>query len=526
MNKGLFKFYPSLAAAAFCSLTGAVSLLTACSDSTSTAGVLTETESGQTASLTISVNTNLEVGDSSEISSRPRVALMRTANDRSEIIDSAVTDTNNEVTFKNVPYSDFSIVAMGMDPSGAITFGNIITDKILESKELLNDTGFVETHLEINLYETAKIRLNAAALEIAPGDSVCITGTLSCGVYDKTAQESGYISIENIPASTYSDSYVDYDQVEIIHDGAARKDTVYWRVFPGDDRTANKNAVVDIVSEWSFTLPSISLLDSLQDKTLDSLIAPIPVKRPVTQDDYIVCAFGSTTTSDFMDKSQNSLPWSNSNYRGADSITTWVMLPPMDSAVTIYKVHGAIYPLAAATNRIQYSDSFASGDSLYRVEFSEDSSIAVGFWIRAVGTEDSARHNILSLGSESTGFKIAQCERNAEYACSRIYSGLDSAATDSVIYGKAKILDGERHHVSFVIHKKHLTIAVDGDSFHDTDLKLSSEFYGLSGMLVGDYPLENLIVHSFGSYIRKDGEKDWTRLKAWLKAFYEMQKDF
>ena len=136
MNKGLFKFYPSLAAVAFCSLTGAVSLLTACSDNTSTAGVLTETESGQTASLTISVNTNLEVGDPSEISSRPRVALMRTANDRSEIIDSAVTDTNNEVTFKNVPYSDFSIVAMGMDTSGTVTFGNIITDKILESKEL------------------------------------------------------------------------------------------------------------------------------------------------------------------------------------------------------------------------------------------------------------------------------------------------------------------------------------------------------------------------------------------------------
>jgi len=524
MNKELSKLYSSLAIAASLSLTAAMSLLTACSEDTSTAGVLTETESGQTASLTISIGSHLEVGSSYEIDSRPKVALMRTINDRSEIIDSAVTDTNNEVTFKNVPYSDFSIVAMGMDTSGTVTFGNIITDKILESKELLNDTGFVETHLEINLYETAKIRLNAAALEIAPGDSVCITGTLSCGVYDNSAQESGYISIENIPASTYSDSYVDYDQVEIIHDGAARKDTVYWRVFPGDDRTANKNAVVDIVSEWSFTLPSISLLDSLQDKTLDSLIAPIPVKRPVTQDDYIVCAFGSTTTSDFMDKSQNSLPWSNSNYRGADSITTWVMLPPMDSAVTIYKVHGEIYPLAAASSRIQYSDSFASGDTLYRATFSEDSSIAVGFWINAKGSEDSIRHTILSLGSDSIGFKVAQCEKSADYACSRIYSGLDSATTDSLIYGKAKILDGERHHLSLVIHKKHLSIAVDGTTIHDTDLKISGNFYDLKGLQVGDYPLENVVVHSFGRYIRKDGEKDWTRLKAWLMAFYKMQK--
>ena len=25
-------------------------------------------------------------------------------------------------------------------------------------------------------------------------------------------------------------------------------------------------------------------------------------------------------------------------------------------------------------------------------------------------------------------------------------------------------------------------------------------------------------------YIRKDGEKDWTRLQAWLMAFYELQK--
>ena len=395
---------------------------------------------------------------------------------------------------------------------------------VMRGDEEMRHEWQVEPHLELNLYETAKIRLNAAALEIAPGDSVCITGTLSCGVYDKTAQESGYISIENIPASTYSDSYVDYDQVEIIHDGAARKDTVYWRVFPGDDRTANKNAVVDIVSEWSFTLPSISLLDSLQDKTLDSLIAPIPVKRPVTQDDYIVCAFGSTTTSDFMDKSQNSLPWSNSNYRGADSITTWVMLPPMDSAVTIYKVHGEIYPLAAASSRIQYSDSFASGDTLYRAEFSEDSSLAIGFWINAKGSEDSVRHTILALGSDSIGLKVAQCEKNADYICSRIYSGLDSATTDSIIYGKAKILDGERHHLSLVIHKKHLSIAVDGTTIHDTDLKISGNFYDLKGLQVGDYPLENVVVHSFGRYIRKDGEKDWTRLKAWLMAFYKMQK--
>lgn len=523
MNKELSKLYSSLAIAASLSLIAAMSLLAACSEDTSTAGVLTETESGQTASLTIIINTNLEVGNPYEISSRPRVALMRTVNDRSEIIDSAVTDSNNEVTFKSVPYSDFSIVATARDGSNSVTFGSIITDKVLEYKDLLSDTGFAETHLEIDLHKTAKIKLNASALAITPGDTVCITGTLSCGTYDNAAQESGYISIENIPAATYSDTYVDYDQIEIIRDGVAHKDSVYWRVFPGDDRTANKNAVVDIVSEWTFTLPAIGLLDSLEDKTLDSLIAPIPVKRPVTDDDYIICAYGSTTASDFMDKGQNSLPWSNSSYRKADSISTWVMLPPMDSAVTIYKVHGEIYPIATA-NRIQYSDSFSAGDTLYRAEFSEDSSLAIGFWIEAKGTEDSVRHAILSAGSDSLGFEIAQCEKDAEFICTKIFNGLDSASKDGATYGKVKVLDGKAHHVSFVIHKKHLAIAVDGTTIHDTDLKLSGEFYALSGMQIGDYPLKDFILHSFGNYIRKEEEKDWTRLKAWLMAFYKMQK--
>ena len=523
MKNEHIKLYSSLVVAAILSLLATLTLLTACSDNTSTAGVLTETESGQTASLTISVNTNLEVGTPYEISNRPRVALMRTVNNRSEIIDSAVTDTNNEVTFKSVPYSGFSIVATAKDDSKSATFGGIVTDKILESMDLLSDTGFAKTRLEIDLHKTAKIKLNAAALGVAPGDTVCITGTLSCGAYDNAAQESGYISIENIPAATYSDTYADYDQVEIIHDGAAHKDSVYWRVFPGDDRTANKNAVVDIVSEWTFTLPAIALLDSLEDKTLDSLIAPIPVKRPVTDDDYTICAFGSTTAYDFMDKGQNSLPWSNSNYRKADSITTWITLPPMDSAVTIYKVYGEIYPVAT-TSRIQYSDSFSAGDTLYKAEFSKDSSLAIGFWIEAKSSEDSIRHTVLSVGSDSLGFEIAQCEKDADYICTKIFNGPDSSLKDKA-YGKAKVLDGEPHHVSVVIHKKHFAIAVDGQTIHDTDLKFSAGFHTLSGAVVGDYPLGDLILYSFGNYIRRDGEKNWNRLKAWLMAFYQLQAD-
>ena len=104
-------------------------------------------------------------------------------------------------------------------------------------------------------------------------------------------------------------------------------------------------------------------------------------------------------------------------------------------------------------------------------------------------------------------------------------TGIDSASTNNAVYGKAKVLDGERHHVALAIHKKHLSIAIDGETIRDTDLKLSENFFSeIINMSTGDVALEDFIVYSFDDSIHKSNEKDWTRLKAWLMAFYEMQK--
>ena len=106
----------------------------------------------------------------------------------------------------------------------------------------------------------------------------------------------------------------------------------------------------------------------------------------------------------------------------------------------------------------------------------------------------------------------------------KIYNGIDSISTAEKEFGKAKILDGTEHYYSLVIHKKHLDISADGKSIHSTDLKLSDDFYGLKGFVLGDYDLGQLIVYSFGNFIRKESEKNWNRLKAWQRAFFELQK--
>ena len=159
----------------------------------------------------------------------------------------------------------------------------------------------------------------------------------------------------------------------------------------------------------------------------------------------------------------------------------------------------------------------------------QDSSIGISFWITAdagsfAGEDSTASQKvILSAGNDSAGFKIAPCEKDPENICAQVFSGVDSL--DTRIYGKSKALDGNRHHVSFIIYWKHIAIAIDGETVHSTDMKLGEKFYdGFAGIQVGDFALEDLFIYEPDSRILNASEKDWTRLQAWLMAYYELQK--
>jgi hypothetical protein len=151
-----------------------------------------------------------------------------------------------------------------------------------------------------------------------------------------------------------------------------------------------------------------------------------------------------------------------------------------------------------------------------------DSSFAFSFWFELDSLEKDGR--LFYSGTDSLGFEIRRCEKDSTALCARIYNGIDTVSTDSIEYGKASVIDGKRHHYSFVIHKKHLTIAIDGETVRDTDLKLSTEFFKLEDIYTGSAPAQDVMLYSFGDFIKHKKDKNWTRLKAWLYAFYEMQK--
>ena len=153
----------------------------------------------------------------------------------------------------------------------------------------------------------------------------------------------------------------------------------------------------------------------------------------------------------------------------------------------------------------------------------QENSFAVSFWLDTKDIDTDSKPVLFSAGNDTLGFKIAQCESDPQSVCTMLKVSADSA--NSEVYGKTKFFDGKKHHFSLVIYEKHLTIAIDGQTVHDTDLKPAAEFYGgIRGIRTGDYTLEDFVTFLPGSYIRKDGEKDWTRLQAWLMAFYELHK--
>lgn len=106
----------------------------------------------------------------------------------------------------------------------------------------------------------------------------------------------------------------------------------------------------------------------------------------------------------------------------------------------------------------------------------------------------------------------------------RILDKNDSTSIDSTIYCSEKIFDSKRHHLSIVIHKDLVMIAIDGEVLYETSMNLTINFFKkLQYLQIGNIPLKDFIVYKIDKDIRTPNDNDWTRLKAWLMAFYELQ---
>ena len=509
-----------------------LSLVVACSENTSSVDVQDATALGRTRSLSINIQ-------------RPpgipvKVYLLGTASNRTVMLDSVIVPyaksgnsytldyetQDTMISFYKVPTNGFSIIAMAQGKYQERPYASILTDEVLAEQHFWFDSAYiVNDSIDVALYEsTADIQLNVNAFDLALGDSICITGTFSCGAYDKAAQKSGLIQIENIPARTVFSYAMDYQQIEIVRGIRVIKDSVYWRLTPDQSRIANRDAVVNVLAERDVELPAMDILDKLKDKTLDSMLFRYRRQR-TSRDDYI-CVYGSISSDVFMDSQHNVIPRSGPGRGDPDSVAYWVTLPSIDTAFKFLYSYGDIYRYSEMDDsRVgATAASVSAKDVIYRNVFSEDSSLAISFWIKADGKQDGEgeRHTVLVAGDDSLGFEIAQCEKESRFICATIIDN-DSALGGRVLLGKVEILDGKTHHVSFVIHKKLFVIALDGVTIYESDVELPQGFYDISDVAIGDYTLTDYVQYSFGDFIRKAGEKDWTRLKAWLQAFYLLQ---
>ena len=510
-----------------------LSLVVACSENTSSVDVQDGPATGRTRALSIDVVRPAGIP--------VNVYLLGTAGNRTVVLDSvslpyvnsksvySPDDDNRDtiVTFYNVPANGFSIIATAQDKHMERPYAFILTDKFIEAQSWMLDSAYVvKDSFAVNFYDmTAGLQLSAGTFDLALGDSICITGTLSCGVYDKAARKSGLIQIENIPASTLHPVAADYQQVEIIHGIRVYKDSVFWRVYSGRSQIANRNAVVDVLDEKNVELPMMNILDKLKDRTLDSML--IRYRRVRTSDDDIICAYGSLSNHIFMDSQHNIIPRSGHDQGRSDSITYWVTIPSIESTFKFLYTYGSVDLYSELqSSRARASAARVVSDNLTRLkDFSEDSSLAISFWIEADGKQggEGERHSVLVAGDDTLGFEIAQCERESRFVCVTVVDRRDSASGGRELLGKVEVLDGKAHHVSFVIHKNLFVIALDGVTVHESEVELPQGLYGISDVNVGDYLLTDYVQYSFGDFIRKAGEKDWTRLKAWLEAFYLLQ---
>jgi hypothetical protein len=507
-----------------------LAFLAACSDSTGTAGVISETESGQTASTdTISGWLyNYHYSFDRRIYPNAFVALTKVVNGRTIIIDSTTTDDNGSFIFVDAPTDAYSIVA-SLEMNDTLWAGMIRLTPENKSNSISFDAA-------------SSILLSPHYNGLSVGDTLCITGTISCVTITEKNKDEELVAITGIPATRDGYSYTTYTQIEIANKDGVRSIPVEWDLYSEGTLVVKDSVLAKIIGEETITLPKMSEMDSLSDKTLDSLIVPIffDTDRTVSY----------THDDGFMGPDGSLLPWANAYEHSIDTSSRWslnhiksvffVTVPSISKSITIKKLYGApgsidIYP----GDRIRLVGNFNGSDSLsVRAStmrnrfkeinvFSDDSSFAIGFWLSLDGNELTEENNVIvsSLSNNGKlGFEIRQCESEKAALCTKIYNGIDSASTAEKEFGKAKILDGTEHYYSLVIHKKHLDINADGKSIHSTDLKLSSKFYGLKGFELGDHDLGQIIVYSFGDFIRKQNESNWNRLKAWQRAFFELQK--
>lgn len=206
------------------------SIFSACSDENH-AGVLTETESGTTiASIVIDGNGSPVVSARVSLLSANHVAT------RMAPIKTATTDKDGKYTIDSVSAGEYALQISNTEN----TQSAYQTITVEENKTDLQTINVPEAKLE----ENASLELDLSTYDLVKGDTLCITGTLSCTGVSESDIKSGTLTIDEIPPAEFTNI--------ILIRGSGRDTTskhVKWDFVPGEKLEVSSEFVTVNVTE-------------------------------------------------------------------------------------------------------------------------------------------------------------------------------------------------------------------------------------------------------------------------------------
>lgn len=476
---------------AICSL----ALLASCSsEESSHAGVLTETESGKTIA---GVVTNVD----GKALPNVEINLLQRNHIAARMAPVKKTFSKEDGSFKidNVEAGDFAIQ---MNDSVNYLSAYTVLSVAEETDEANIDLA--TTSLE----ENASVEIALSEFTLAEGDTFCLTGTINCATVDSAALSTGRLVLSGIPAFEFENAALLQGQKDI------QEKDIEWSFKAGRTLYIQQIDSSRIAGKFTFQIPG-EALDSLKNvaapHSLDSLIVPIKLssslKNPTLLDDM-----GANIALTAVES-------------GEDSTRYLAILPKIDTTAfefSILENETAAQAPSIIEASARLDSAFVIGEGTFWGGIQlHNHSLGISFWIEADGNAvtDSNAFALNSVSSD-IGFSIAQCAPESNDLCTSLFNRVDEDMYDTILTQKSGILDGSRHHYALAIKDKHVSIAVDGKTIRDTDLKLQSNFFALPGIATGNFELESLTIFTLPNTIRHNNDKEWERLRAWQYAFY------
>ena len=370
------------------------------------------------------------------------------------------------------------------------------------------DTPYPDTfEFDIEVGEPATVQFY---LRYRDYDSICLEGSFACATITENDREKGFVNIRDVPPGSY-ETYTGW------RDGKAIANALLLR--PKDIRAGSTYF-------WAN-----GFLKGHEAGTLDLTIPPKALaildsaKLPHILNNPIIPVFKKENYDALMDDRGNEIIMSKAKNE-TDSSRFWII---PDS-------------IGYANQKIRWIDAFDKNEQRQKRKLSLlyskisadsidigynfnpwDSSYALSFWIENLDNS-TPKAPLVSAGNDSLGFKIGVCSKGSQEICAKIFDKDDSTSIDTTLHCGVKFFDGKRHHISFVIHKGLVMIAIDGEVVYETSMNLTINFFKeLQYLQIGNVPLKDFIVYKIDKDIRTPNDNDWTRHKAWLMAFYELQ---